>query len=283
MRLGLLLLFFLFGQQVFSQDTLRTKGYYVIWDTLKMKERKDWTEHFTSQGAADGTLVIYDQQKGKYQVYNRQRMVDRFIPASTFKIYNSLIALETGAVKSEKETFKWDGFDRGNGNWNRDQDMAFAFKNSTVWYYQQLARKIGWVKMEEHIKSIGYGNKNIDGGLEDFWIKGKLRISAKEQVELLKKLQADMLPFKKEHMLTVKKIMIQEETENYILRAKTGWGEQDGKNIGWYVGYVEKPRKGSKEKQSDFWYFALNIDMDANRPESRMVIVKRVLAELKVI
>lgn len=276
-------LFLLTTLSLWGQDTIRTKGYYVVWDSLKMIERNDWSEHFRSQGVTVGTMVVFDQQKVKYHIYNRQRMVDRFIPASTFKILNSLIALETGIVKSEKEKFEWDGFDRGNANWNMDQNMAWAFKHSTVWYYQLLARKIGWAKMEEHVKSASYGNRTIDGGLEDFWIKGKLRISAKEQVELLKKLQADLLPFKPENMAIVKRIMIEEENNSYILRSKTGWGVQDGKNIGWYVGYIEKPKKSDKNARSDFYYFALNIEMDPNKPEQRKAIAKRILNELKML
>lgn len=279
----IVLLFVVASGILHAQDTLRSGNYSLVWDTLRMKERPDWSEHFKSQNVSVGTLVIYDQQKGKYQVFNRERMIERFLPASTFKIMNSLIALETGVVKNEKVTFKWDGFDRGVASWNQDQNMEEAFKNSTVWYYQQLARKIGFKKMDEYVKQAGYGNKNIDGGLDDFWLKGKLRINAKEQVDLLKKLQADLLPFKKENQAIVRKIMIEEKSDTYILRSKTGWAEQDGKNIGWYVGYVERPKLKSKDEKSDYYYFALNIEMDPNKPEVRKTIVRRVLSELKIL
>lgn len=174
------------------------------WDTLKMVEMPDWKKYF-DESNVKGTFVLYDQQKAKYFIYNKERYDTRYLPASTFKIFNSLVALEAKVVKSEKEVIKWDGFDRGNANWNVSQNMEFAFQNSTVWYYQELAKKIGFKKMQEWIDKCSYGNKDISGGIDNFWLKGKLRISAKEQIEFLKKLQADLLPFSKEVTETVKK------------------------------------------------------------------------------
>lgn len=253
------------------------------WDSLKMVEMPEWKKYF-DESNVKGTFVLYDQQKGKYFIYNKERYDTRFIPASTFKIFNSLVALETKVVKSEKEVFEWDGFDRGNSNWNVSQNMKDAFQNSTVWYYQELAKKIGFKNMQEWIDKCNYGNKDISGGIDNFWLKGKLRISAKEQVEFLKKFQADLLPFSKEVTETVKKIMIAEETINYTLRAKTGWGDEGTQDIGWYVGYVERPKPGDKEKKKEFYYFALNIDMtSSSNAEARKLIARKILTELKVI
>ena len=282
MKLLITLLFLAGAFQLRAQDTLRSQGYTVVWDTLRMKEKPEWKRHFDEANVSSGTFVLFDQQRSKYFVYNRQRMVNRYLPASTFKIPHSLIALETAVVKSTSEKMKWDGFDKGNANWNMDQSMKSAFMYSTIWYYQECAKKIGFKRMQEYIDLMSYGNKNLHGGIDNFWLKGKLRISAKEQVDLLKKLQTDNLAFKPEVMKAVKEIMIEEENKIYILRAKTGWAEQDGKHIGWYVGYVEKPKKG-KDAQSDFWYFALNIDMDPNHPEMRKQIALRILSEVKAI
>ena len=67
-------------------------------------------------------------------------------------------------------------------------------------------------------------------------------------LRFLKQLQANNLAFKQEDINLLKELMIDEKSENYVVRAKTGW---EGK-YGWYVGYVET--------KNDVWFFALNID-----------------------
>ena len=46
----------------------------------------------------NGTLVIYDVQKNGYWLHNAGRAAERFYPASTFKIFNSLIGLSEGVI-----------------------------------------------------------------------------------------------------------------------------------------------------------------------------------------
>lgn len=241
----------------------------------------DWGTYFNQENVS-GTVVVFNQQKGKYLVYNKDRFEKQFLPASTFKIFNSLVALETGVIKNENEKLDWDEFDRGNPNWNMSQNMKWAYANSTVWFYQELAKKIGFKRMQEWIDKCNYGNKDISGGIDNFWLKGKLRISAREQVEFLKRLQADLLPFKPEVVKIVKQVMIEEETDQYILRAKTGWASSTEQEIGWYVGYVERNKKDSKTEK-EYYYFALNIDMKDGQQSARKTIVRKILMELKAI
>lgn len=251
------------------------------WDSLKMVEMPDWSAYFNQENVK-GTMVVFNQQKGKYFIYNQERFEKRFLPASTFKIFNSLVALETGVIKNENEKLIWDEFDRNNPNWNMNQDMKWAFANSTVWFYQELAKKIGFKRMQEWIDKCSYGNQDISGGIDNFWLNGKLRISAKEQVDFLKKFQADLLPFKKEVVKIVKEIMIEEKTDQYILRSKTGWAIRTEEQIGWYVGYVERNKKDSKTEK-EYYYFALNIDMKEEQISARKTIARKILLELKVI
>lgn len=280
-RIFFLLLTFFLTQtiELFAQDTLSKKN---DWDTTRYKEITEWGKYFREEGVT-GTIIIYDQQKGKYSVYNKERYRTRYLPASTFKILNSLIALETEVIKSEKEVIKWDGFDRGNAQWNQDLNLKKAYQFSAVWFYQELARRIGYERMLEWVSMSGYGNKDITGGIDDFWLRGKLRISAWEQIDFLKRLQSSSLGFKEEVMATVKEIMIEEKNSNYTLRSKTGWAIRAEKQIGWYVGWVERPRKDSKEKRTDNYYFALNIDMDETKLSARKTIVRKILLELKLI
>ncbi len=72
--------------------------------------------------------------------------------------------------------------------WNEDLDMVSAFKYSAVWFYQELARRIGEAQMQHYVTLNHYGNENISGGIDRFWLDGEVRISADEQIELLKKL-----------------------------------------------------------------------------------------------
>ena len=223
-----------------------------------------------------GCFLLYDLNQNKYLGYNFSRTDSAFIPASTFKIFNSLVALETGVIKDENEIIKWDSVDRHNEQWNKDNNLRSAFKYSVVWFYQELARRIGQKRMQKYIDTVGYGNKNINGGIDFFWLRGDLRITPKQQVDLLERLYNNDLPFSQRTMDIVKDIMIFEKTNSYVLRAKTGWGMRLTRQIGWFVGYVVKG--------NDVFFFANNIDIkkdeDAN---GRIPITKNILKYLNII
>ncbi|HEX8548931.1 MAG TPA: class D beta-lactamase [Cytophagaceae bacterium] len=191
----------------------------------------------------EGSFLAYDLQAKTRYVYNPKRCKERFSPASTFKIFNSLVAIETGVAPDANYELKWDSIDRHNANWNRNTDMKAAFANSTVWYYQQLAKSIGPARMKEWIEKVGYGNNDISGGIDEFWLTGNLRISQEEQVEFLRKLYLGELPFSKRTMDMVKEIMVNEQTDSYKLSGKTGWAIRDEFNIIWFVGFLERNDK----------------------------------------
>jgi len=225
-----------------------------------------------------GSFVMYNMNDSAFFEIDAARCYQRFIPASTFKIFNSLVGLETGVIADENFVLQWDSVKRAIPEWNKSQDMKTAFKNSTVWYYQELARRVGEAKMKYYIKLAQYGNMNISGGIDQFWLTGKLRISQEEQIDLLKKLYSDSLPFSKRSQKIVKKIMLREDTLGYKLRAKTGWGIQDSLNIGWYIGWVEKDK--------NVYFFATNIETKNpgdSFPAARIEITKDILKELKVL
>lgn len=238
-------------------------------------QQRDFGKYF-QQFNVKGTFVLYDLKQDRYLVYNSQRANTRFIPASTFKIFNSLVALETGVIKDENETIKWDGVKRKFPEWNRDQTMRSAIKNSVVWFYQELARRIGQERMQYYINLAGYGNRDISGGIDQFWLQGGLRISPKEQIDLLVGLYRNELPFSQRTMNIVKDILINEKTNDYVLRGKTGWAWDFTPQIGWYVGYLER--------SNNVYFFALN--MDINRPadiKARIAITKSILRDLNLI
>lgn len=229
----------------------------------------DFAAIFDESGVT-GTFVLQELYSGKMQIYNEKRSTQPYIPASTFKILNSLIALESGAISDTNEIIKWDGTVRSIEQWNRDHNLSSAIKVSAVWFYQELARRIGAEKMQHFVDKSAYGNKNIGGELDSFWLRGDLRISAIEQISFLKKFYQEDLPFSSENFKKVKEILVVERGQDYVLRAKTGWGGQGKSEIGWYVGYLEK--------QDEVYLFALNIDIYKNdEAKARAGIARKVL------
>ncbi len=213
-----------------------------------------------------GAFVLYDLNNNRYVRYNPERGSERFLPASTFKIMNSLIGLETGVIPDENYVIAWDGTPYEIPAWNQDHSLKTAFQNSVVWYFVELARRVGKEKIQQYVDEVGYGNQDISGQSEAFWLYGNLRISADEQVEFLKRLYQEDLPFSQRSMRIVKEIMLLETTSTYKLSGKTGAGQAGGLNIGWFVGYVEK--------DGNVFFFATNIESES--PEAQGVKAKEI-------
>lgn len=212
----------------------------------------DFRKYFAARHV-DGCFVLYNLEKDQLTISNPKRCKTGFLPASTFKIFNSMVALETGVATGKDFLIKWDGTDHGSSGWNQNHTLQSAFKASAVWYYQELARRIGEEKMQMWLNKTQYGNKNLGGGIDQFWLKGDLRITPIGQTLFLARLVKETLPFSYENQMTVKEMMVEKETSGYCLGAKTGWAIlPDKTNIGWFVGYILKNGK---------WYtFATNIE-----------------------
>lgn len=56
-----------------------------------------------------GSIIIYDLNNKKFYEHNTDRNSQAFLPASTFKIFNSLVALETGVIPNDVAVLTWDG------------------------------------------------------------------------------------------------------------------------------------------------------------------------------
>ncbi|MCF8241469.1 MAG: hypothetical protein K9J16_08770 [Melioribacteraceae bacterium] len=195
------------------------------------------------------SIIIYDFQNDSYSYFNRDVCKQRFDPKSTFKIPNSIIALETGVLEDENSIIKWDSLKNPREDlwkelkldWARDHSLYSAFQNSVVWYYQEAARRIGGKTMQEYLDKFDYGNKNISDGIDQFWLTGSLKISAVEQVQFLKKFLLKELEISDNTYEVVRKIMKQYETNEYTISYKTGGGYLAGNRaIGWIVGLVER-------------------------------------------
>ncbi len=119
---------------------------------------------------ANGTIVISSLDSNTQFLNNKARAEKRLLPASTFKIPNTLIALDTGAVADEKEIIKWDGQDKGWYRWNKDQSLETAFPFSCVWFYQELAGRVGNASYLKYLDGIDYGNEQTGKNLDTFWL-----------------------------------------------------------------------------------------------------------------
>ncbi len=234
----------------------------------------------------NGTFVLYDLEENSYYYFNEERANTRYPPMSTFKIPNSLIALETGVLENANSMIEWDSTKVPcNPDWNayltahwcKDQTLASAFKYSVVWFYQEVARRIGPDRMQAYVKKIKYGNNDTEAGIDNFWF-WKLKISAKEQVEFLKNFYLEDIDFDPDHIDIVKDIMVREETENYVLYGKTGGGNiGDRLAIGWMVGFVETG--------DNVYIYAMNVEGPdfSTISELRIKIAEEVLTLLGIL
>jgi beta-lactamase class D len=223
-----------------------------------------------------GGIYIYDLNKNKYTIYDRRRMDTGFVPASTSKIIHSLIFLDSGTVRDENETLKWDGVKRSVEAWNQDQNLRSALKVSAVWFFVEVSKRLGREKMQKYYDAVGYGNRSTDGFGTDYWNKGNLRITPREQIEFLVKFHQNRLPFSPQVISVVKDIMTEEKTDHYTLRAKTGWSDSFTPQVGWWVGYVERG--------ADTYFFATEIDINKDEDAAkRKEITRNILKSLKII
>ena len=115
-------------------------------------------EKYFNENNVHGTFALFDNISGKFTIYNIERYRDSaYLPASTFKIVNSLIGIETGKAKDSATVIPWDGITRNIAEWNHDLAMKDAFKFSAVPWFQELARRIGKDTMQHWLDTIGYG------------------------------------------------------------------------------------------------------------------------------
>jgi beta-lactamase class D len=262
--------------------TLLTLAAIAMASVSYAKNTTQWEDNKTiaklfAQKKLKGTFAMYDVSEDKWIGYNSKRANTRYIPASTYKIPNSLIGLSVGAVKGVDDVFPYDGKPFWREVCMKDMDMREAFKLSCVPYYQDLARKIGLEQMQAAVKKLDYGNEDIGSKVDQFWLDGPLKISAIEQTKFLAKLAQKSLPFPIEAQEQIHDIAKIDQGDDWVLYGKTGWtGKSKKPSVGWWVGWVQKGDK--------VYAFALNIDMpkmeDANK---RIELGRDSLKELGVL
>jgi len=243
-------------------------------------------KQFFDEKKVEGCFALLDNGTGKFTIYNLPRYRDSsYLPASTFKIVNALIGLQTGKISDDSMVIKWDGIRRPVEAWNKDLTMYEAFRVSAVPYFQEVARRIGKDTMEFWLNRIGYSAHTdtshvaITTAIDTFWLDNSMKVSPDMQLELVRKLYFDQLPgFFKINQDMVKNAMLWESNTKYSLSYKTGWGsisENPKVHLAWVVGWIEE--------NNHPYFFVLNFeshDPEADIPAMRMDILKGILKKL---
>ena len=240
-------------------------------------------EKYFTENKVIGCFGLYNNSTNRFTLYNQKRFADTsFLPASTFKIVNSLIGLQTGVITNDSMIIKWDSVKRNVEAWNKDLSMYEAFRVSAVPYYQEVARRIGKERMEEWLDTVNYGAGpkdtmfRIKTAIDTFWLDNTLKITADEQLWLMKLLYFNQLPFFKPYQETVKNAMLFENETTHSLSYKTGWGRNEkGNHLAWIEGWIEE--------NNHPYFFVLNFesaDPNADIPAIRMKILKGILTQL---
>lgn len=232
-----------------------------------------------------GSITIYDLKKKKWISSD---MIDSnypTLPASTFKIINTLIALETNVATGEEQIIKWPGStDTVKYGYRpdiyHDISMKEAFKLSAGWAYVEMAKVIGKERYKKYLKASHYGNVDLSVNDDDFWNFGNFAISPINQIEILRGVYEETLPFKKSSFKILKEMMIETKTKTYTIRAKTGWTRDKGKDTGWWIGYVER--------KDNVYFFATRLlkdrtDTNINFGKCRKEITVKILKELHIL
>jgi len=226
-----------------------------------------------------GVVLVHDLTLRSYAAGHAERADRRLIPASTFKIFNALVALETGVIADQHAVIEWDGVTRKRSKLNQDLELKEAFRLSALPHFQELARRVGAARMQQFIDRVGYGNRDISGGIDSFWLDGGMKISPREQVDLLARLVREELPFSSRSMAIVKEMMVSEQAAAHTLYSKTGWAQlPDAENVGWWVGWLER--------ESGVHVFATVLEArapDSTFGPSREALTRRILEMLELL
>ncbi len=235
-------------------------------NAMEWKSNADITALFEKY-SVNGTFVVYDVASGKLIGHNEDRAAQRFIPASTFKIPNTLIGLSVGSINSVDEILPYGGEPQPYRIWEKDMSLREAIKMSNVPIFQELARRTGLERMQQNVIKLGYGNQQVGSAVDRFWLQGPLEISAVEQVQFLAQLARNQLPMPVEFQQATCDIVLLEEDAQRKLYGKTGWQNAPGPGVGWWVGWVQRGER--------LYSFALNMEMKQQSDNTKRTDIGR--------
>ena len=207
--------------------------------TQKTIEQNERLNFLHKSMGVKSTIIVYNQQKNKLITNDTIAYKEMYSPNNTFYLYESLIGLESGNIKDSADIYSWDFVRYPNENWNQDQNLSMALKHQTEWYFKQVAKTIDTSKMQSWLNLMGYGNKDISGGIDQFWKNNSLKISIKQQFDLFKRLYYYNLPFSFDYLKFIRKTFVKNRLTNKNLYSFKTKGMNNNKPMIWYLGYVE--------------------------------------------
>jgi beta-lactamase class D len=254
--------------------------------------QNQWGDIYKKHGIDSACFEMIDNTHDQAFIYNLERCSRRMSPASTFKVFLSLAALESNVALDENLMIAWNKIPTGKPEWDKDMTMREALKVSSEPYFKELAKKMGAVEMQKWLDTIRYGNKRIGQDIESCWVNDTLLITPDEQVGFMKKLYFDKLPMSQSSQRIVRNMLLQEETAEHKLYFKTGTKLNGNRSLVWLVGFIERKetQKGvvtkKEETNSRPYFFAMNyetaFDSLATR-EKRIEILKDILKERQIL
>lgn len=224
-----------------------------------------------AQEGFGGVIAVLEDGEPRVRCSDVGRCGERSLPASTFKIVNTLLALETGVATGPEFVIPWDGVVRSYPDWNRDQTLQSAYDVSCVPYFQEIARRIGLDRMRDGVARLGYGNAQVGEVVDRFWLDGPLAISPMEQLDFLERLEAGRLPVSSRTRELAREIMVRERRGEWVLRGKTGWSAPGTpQELGWFVGYATRGERAT--------YVAVRVTRGPEVSDERFRIGRMALA-----
>jgi beta-lactamase class D len=243
------------------------------------RERPEWVEHFRAERVT-GTIALYDSADASLSCSDVALCGKATIPASTFKIANSMIALETGVVAETESVLPWDGKRYAVEDWNHDQTLRVAVRVSCAPCFQAIARQVGDARMRKWLTELDYGNHDMSGGIDQFWLTGGLRISPLQQIDFLRRFAQGQLPISKRTAESVEDMITLDIGQNHLLLGKTGLSQppEFPEVAAWFVGWVEVG-----ERRVYFATLITAYDQGIDVKPARRKVTERVLRALGIL
>lgn len=238
---------------------------------LKLSENENIKQIFENYNRTNDSFVVYHKNNEEIIGYNLQRANKRFIPGSTFKIPNTVIALSEKIITNINQIFYYyNGQEVFLDVWTNNMSLKEAFKTSNVPAFQEIATSIGLTKMKEYINKFEYGNQNIGNIIDRFWLDGPLEISSIEQIVWLDKLLDNKFNTDSSVIDRLYEIAyIENINDHWKLYGKTGWANK----AGWFIGWIEK--------NNNRFIFAINLNIEESKDlPLREIITKEILNKI---
>lgn len=260
---NLFIFLFLFGVSCTEADTIQTTD--LVPEENKEVINQDFQALLDSAGVK-GSILILSENNFYSNDFEWAKM--GHLPASTFKVPNSIIALELGVMENDSTLIPWDGKAKYLKSWEQDLFFRDAFHASCVPCYQEIARNIGLEQMKKFTSEFNFGEMAFDStNLDMFWLEGASRINQFQQISFLKSFNEERLSISKRTHRLMSRLMIIEENEEYTLRGKTGWSVQNDQDNCWFVGYIET--------KDESYYFATNIEPEIQSESSNIGSIRK--------